>query len=159
MRRRGHIARRGKDKWLVKFSANGKQRYAWVTGTRRDAEDKLAQLLAAASTGTLADPSQVTVGAYVHETLDVARDLAPTTLERYRQLADGQISPHIGEVRLQKLRPEHVEKWHATLLDDGLAARTVGHAHKLLHKVLERAVKNGLLSRNVASLEIGRAHV
>ncbi len=38
------------------------------------------------------------------------------------------------------------------LLDTGLAARTVGHAHRLLHKVLERAVKNHVLVRNVAAL-------
>jgi integrase len=94
----------------------------------------------------------VTVGAYVCETLDVARDLAPTTLERYRELAERQIVPHIGGVKLQKLRPEHVEKWHAALLDDGLSARTVSHAHKLSGKVLGRAAKHGILTRNVASL-------
>src|SRR5262249_16149928 len=128
MRRRGSVLKRG-NAWLIKFSVDNKQRYAWVKGTRRDAEDKLAQLLAAASTGTLADPSQATVATYVCETLDVARDLAPKTLERYRELAERQIVPHIGEVKLQKLRPEHVEKWHAALLGEKLAARTVGHAH------------------------------
>jgi len=110
MRRRGHIAERGKGKWLIKFSADGKQRYAWCHGSRRDAEDKLAQLLAAASTGTLADPSQVTVAAYVRETLDAAHDLAATTRQRYGELLQQQIGPHIGEVRLQKLTPGHIEK-------------------------------------------------
>jgi integrase len=151
MRRRGHIAGRGKGKWLIKFSADGKQRYAWCKGTRRDAEDKLAQLLTAASTGTLADPSQATVASYTRETLDAGRDLAPKTLERYHEIAEQQIA-HIGDVKLQKLRPGHVEKWHAMLLDSGLSARTVNHAHKLLSKVLARAVKHNILTRNVASL-------
>jgi integrase len=151
MRRRGHVAERGKGKWLVKFSVDNKQRYAWVHGTRRDAEDRLAQLLAAASTGTLADPSQVTVAAYARETLDVARDLSPKTRERYGELLKQQIAPHLGDIKLQKLRPEHVEHWHAKLLEQ-LSPRTVNHAHKLLGKVLARAVRHNILTRNVASL-------
>ena len=34
----------------------------------------------------------------------------------------------------------------------GLAARTVGHAHRLLGTVLNRAVENGTISRNVAAI-------
>jgi integrase len=83
---------------------DNKQRYAWCRGTRADAERQLIALLNAANTGTLADPSQATVASYAHETLDVARDLAPKTLERYRELAERQIVPHLGEVKLQKLR-------------------------------------------------------
>jgi hypothetical protein len=124
MRRRGHVAERGKGKWLIKFSVDNKQRYAWVHGTRRDAEDRLAQLLAAASTGTLADPSQVTVASYVAETLDVARDLSPKTLERYHEIAANPLS-RLGNIRLQKLRASDVERWHVTLLEQGLSPRTV----------------------------------
>jgi integrase len=130
---------------------DNKQRYAWVHGTRRDAEDRLAQLLAAASTGTLADPSQVTVASYVAETLDVARDLSPKTLERYHEIAANPLS-RLGNIRLQKLRASDVERWHVTLLEQGLSPRTVNHAHKLLGKVLARAVKHNILTRNVASL-------
>src|SRR5262249_21088337 len=108
-------------------------------------------VLASGSAGTLADPSQATGASYTHETLDAARDLAPTTLQRYHELAEQQIAL-IGDVKLQKLRPGHIEKWHATLLDSGLSARTVGHAHKLLGKVLTRAMKHNILTRNVASL-------
>jgi site-specific recombinase XerC len=140
MRRRGHVAERGKGKWLIKFSVDGKHAM------------QLAQLLAAASTGTLADPSQMAVAAYARETLDVARDLSPKTRERYGELLERQIAPHLGDIKLQKLRPENVEKWHAKLLDSGLSPRTVNHAHKLLGKVLARAVRHNILSRNVASL-------
>ena len=52
--------------------------------------------------------------------------------------------------KLQKLRPEHIPQWHGTLLKTGLAPRTVGHAHRLLARVLGYAVENGTLARNVA---------
>src|SRR5262249_11647484 len=35
----------------------------------------------------------------------------------------------------------------------GVAARTIGHAHRMLSKALKDAAKNGLVSRNVATLE------
>jgi integrase len=42
--------------------------------------------------------------------------------------------------------------WHAKLLDLRLSPRTTGHAHRLLRLVLQCAVKNGTLARNVASV-------
>jgi integrase len=92
--------------------------------------------------------------------LDVAEALSvsPKTGERYRELINNQIVPHIGAMRLQKLRASHLAAWHSTLLREGrvdgtgLAARTVGHAHRVLHKALSDAVSRELLLRNPASL-------
>jgi integrase len=55
-------------------------------------------------------------------------------------------------VKLPKLRPENIEQWHAALLANGLSARTVGHAHRVLSLVLKRAIENGTLARNVAAI-------
>src|SRR5262249_36071704 len=59
---------------------------------------------------------------------------------------------------LQKLKPAHVHAWHGTLLASGgkdgkpLSARTVGHAHRVLHRALQIAVESEVLTRNVASI-------
>jgi integrase len=51
---------------------------------------------------------------------------------------------------------QQVQDWHSTVLQRGgkggktLSARTVGHAHRVLHRALERAVKAEMVSRNVA---------
>jgi integrase len=66
------------------------------------------------------------------------------------------VIPHLGNHELQRLRPAHIADWHAKLLASGgknrrpLSARTVGHAHHVLHTALERAVGTELLARNVA---------
>jgi hypothetical protein len=84
-----------------------------------------------------------------------AGDLSPKTLERYRQLAERQIIPHVGATALQKLRPAQIHEWHTKLLKSGgatgrpLSARTVGHAHRVLHRALERAILLEIVSRNV----------
>jgi integrase len=94
----------------------------------------------------------MTVGEYVGQFLASTRDQSPKTLERYQELATRQIVPHLGDVKLQKLRPEHIEQWHSALLASGLSARTVGHAHRVLSLALKRAVENGTAGRNVATI-------
>ena len=85
-------------------------------------------------------------------------DLTPKTCERYRELAEGQIIPHLGAVLLQKLSPKAIEDWHETLGKTGsrkggpLAARTIGHAHRVLHQALDRAVRTELITRNVCAI-------
>jgi len=154
---RGNITKRGKISWQLKFDApalDGKrqQRYATVRGTRQDAQKELTRLLAASDTGTLPDPSNATLAEYVEGWLASAHEQSPKTLERYRELAKGQIVPHLGAHKLQRLKPEHVQQWHGVLVGLGLAPRTVGHAHRLLRLVLQCAVKNGTLTRNVATV-------
>ena len=105
-----------------------------MQGTKKAAQRELIRLLAEVENGTAVDPSRVTVAEYLRGWLDSDRDLSPKTLERYRQLVDQQIVPHLGATLLQKLRPAQVHNWHAALLQSGgkdgrpLSARTVGHA-------------------------------
>jgi integrase len=160
---RGNITRRGKSSWRIKIplgkDARGNRKTVWVTvrGTRADAERERTKLLAAADGGTLVEPSKTTVAEYIRAWLDGTHDLSPKTLERYRELAERQIIPTLGSIVLQKLRPSAIQEWHGTILKAGgkggkpLTARTVGHAHRVLHRALERAVETETLSRNVAS--------
>src|SRR6516162_10695319 len=157
MRRQGNITKRGKNAWQLKFDArreNGVRftRYATVKGSYQDAQKELRRLLNAADSGTLPDPSTATVGGYLNGWLDSAHEQSPKTLERYCELAERQIIPHLGPIKLQQLKPETVRQWHSALLGTGLSARTVGHAHRLLRLVLGYAVKSGTLTRNAAAV-------
>jgi integrase len=161
---RGNITRRGKNSWRLKFDVGAdaagrrKTRYVTVKGKRQDAQRELTRLLAAADAGTLPEPSKVTLGQYLREWLEGAHDLSPKTAERYRELAEQQIIPHLGSMQLQRLKPAHVRSWHDSLITGGgrggrpLAARTVGHAHRVLHRALQRALESETLNRNVASI-------
>jgi integrase len=161
---RGNITRRGKSSWRLKFdigtdpvTGRRQTRLVTVRGKRQDAERELTRLVREADTGTLVEPSKVTVADCMRAWLGGPTDLAAKTLERYRQLSEQQIIPHIGARVLQKLRPVDVQEWHAVLIERGgkggkpLSTRTVGHAHRVLHRALERAVTAEMVSRNVAS--------
>jgi integrase len=176
---RGNITRRGKNSWRLKFEvgvdACGKRktRYVTVKGKRQDAQRELTRLLGAADAGTLPEPSKVTVAEYIRKWLDGEpalspktaakrvkrhRTLSPKTVERYRELAELQIIPHLGAKVMQQLKPHEVEDWHETLMNSGgrygraLSARTINHAHRVLHRALQRAVESEVLARNVASI-------
>jgi integrase len=159
---RGNITRRGKASWRLKFEAGDRDpvtggrrtRYVTVRGTKKEAQSELVRILAQLENGTAVDPSKITVADYFRGWLENDTDLSPKTLERYRQLAEQQVIPHLGSTLLQKLRPSQIHDWHSTLLKAGgknqrpLSARTVGHAHRILHRGFERALRLEIVARN-----------
>lgn len=161
---RGNITRRGKSSWRLKYEAgepdaSGRRqtRYVTVRGTKKEAQIELIRLLDEIRAGTSVQPNKLTLVEYLREWLGTDISLAPKTLERYCQLAEQQIIPHLGATVLQKLRPAQINDWHGLLLKRGgkdgrpLAARTVGHAHRVLRRGLERALRLEIVSRNVAA--------
>jgi integrase len=167
---RGHIRQRGKRSWELKFDAGrdpatGERKIQYVSfrGTKREAQVKLAALIASVGKGDYVEPSKATVADFVRGRVDAWEakgDISARTAQRYRQLVENQIVPHLGNKVLQRLEPLDIEGWHAALRtsgkmrgEGGLAARTIGHAHRVLGKALRDAVKNKMVGRNVASEE------
>ena len=167
---KGHIQQRGKNSFRLKFDAGrdgetGKRNIQYETfrGTKRQAQTRLAELIAAVAQEKYVEPSRVTVAEYVRKRVDAweaAGTITARTAQRYRQLVENQIVPHIGAKLLQKLRTPDVEHWHATLRTSGrvrgkgdLSARTIGHAHRILGHAMRDALRHELVSRNVVAAE------
>ena len=166
---RGHLRERSPGRWAIVIDVRdpqtGKRKRRWhsFAGTKREAEIKRAELIAAVARGGYVEPSKMTVADFVRARVDqweAAGDISARTAQRYRQLVENQIVPHLGTKTLQKLRPLDIEGWHTTLRNGGrvrdkggIAARTVGHAHRVLSKALADAAKNDLVTRNVAKAE------
>jgi len=112
--------------------------------------------------GSYVNRSSLTVYEHVRARIEQWQTLdkiTPKTAERYRELLENQIAPHIGEAPLQKLKPVDIERWPATLKARGrkdggkLSARTIRHAHRLLSKALKEAMRHDLVVRNAAAAE------
>ena len=163
---KGHIQQRGKNSWRLKFDAGrdektGKRKTQFHTfrGTKREAQVKLAELIASVSQAKYVEPSRLTVADFVLARVDhweAAGDISARTAARYRELVEHQIVPHLGAKLLQKLRPLDIENWHTTLRTSGrangkggLAPRTIGHAHRVLGKALSDAMRNEVIIKNV----------
>jgi integrase len=159
---RGNVTRRGAASWRIKLDIGRNQagkrltRYHTVRGTRKEAQLKLAELIASVGGGSYIEPSKTTVADFVSARVDqweAAGDITARTAQRYRQLVKNQIRPHLEFLALQALKPLDIESWHSTLRNGGLAARTIGHAHRVLGKALRDAERNGLIVRNVCKVQ------
>ena len=88
----------------------------------------------------------------------VESSLAVTTFERYTDIVDRHLSPHIGDVRLKELSPRHVRALDRFLLDQGMSPRTLGLVHNVLSGACKYAIDLDAIYRNpVASVRAPRS--
>ena len=73
----------------------------------------------------------------------------PRTYERYEAAIRLHLVPGIGQHQLQKLAPQHLQKFYAKKIEEGLSPTTVLGLHKVLHLALDKAVRWNLVPRNV----------
>jgi integrase len=167
---KGHVRERGKGNWYAVLSAKdqqtGKRKVRFVSlpnaHGKRDAQIECGRLIAAMDDGSDVEPSKLTVEQYLRDRItqwENGKKVGAKTAQRYQELLRDQIAPHIGQIRLQKLKSLDVANWHNTLTASGrkdgkgLNAITVGHAHRLLSKALKEAVRFNFVLRNVAATE------
>jgi integrase len=167
----GHVRRRGKGSWEIKFDVGrdpltGRRRirYHSFKGTKRQADLELARLVTADASGSSVDPSKVTVAEFLDRwERDWAKgNVSPKTLERYSEILRKHVRPNIGATALQKLRPAALADLYGRLHREGgrkvkgearpLNPRTVGHIHRVLHRALSHAAQWGLVLQNVADV-------
>ncbi len=154
---KGHIRERSPGHWAIvieiKDPQTGQRKRKWHSfrGTKREAQVECAKLIAAVGNGDYVEPTKTTVAEFVPARIDqweASGEISARTAQRYRQLLANQIAPHLGTKVLRKLKPLDIEGWH-TSLRGIVAARTIGHAHRVLSKALKDAAKNDIVNRNV----------
>jgi integrase len=82
-----------------------------------------------------------------------SRRVRRSTLDStYAPKVCNRIIPGLGRHRLDRLTPEHLERFYIKLDAEGLAPATVLQIHRILSRALKVAVQRGYISRNVATL-------
>ena len=86
---------------------------------------------------------------YLGRWLETAKaSVRPKTHYQYAQVVKQHIVPTLGRIKLQDLRPDHIQTLYTQKLATGASVRTVRLTHAVLHRALGRALKWGLLRRN-----------
>jgi Arm DNA-binding domain/Phage integrase, N-terminal SAM-like domain len=135
----GSVRQRGTT-WTVVFDeprADGRRRQRSKGGfrTRKDAERYLREQLVLLDAGTYMAPHKLTVATYFTEhwlPAIQARGLRPSTLERYESHVRCAITPGLGGLPLQGLRPTHLNKLYGNLRAAGRAPKTIRNIHGVL---------------------------
>jgi integrase len=129
-----------------------KRRQKWYSfrGSKKHAEDKLADLLKEAKDGTCIDPSKLTLADWLREWLAASKkQFRPNTYTRYQGIIEHDFAvADIGKMRLQKLRATHLEAYYNAAT---LAPSTLDIHQAILYPALAKAKRNGLVAHNVAA--------
>ena len=80
-----------------------------------------------------------------------ARKVRPSTLVGYRTCLK-RINLYLGHHRLDRLQPEHLERFYIRLETDGLSPTTALLHHRVISRALKVALQRGRIARNVATL-------
>lgn len=165
---KGHIRERSPGHWAIVLDtqdAAGRRKRKWHSfrGNKREAQNECTRLLNSQLEGSYVEPTKLTVEHHLRARLTqwvASGKISAKTAERYGELVDNQIVPHLGAKLVQKLKVLDIEAWHNALKTGGrkdgaggISNRTIGHAHRVLSKALREAARFDLVTKNVAATE------
>ena len=155
----GSVRHKGGDRWQVTVKLDGTCltrvfRAPNQTAANRAADGVRMELMAehkrhALSSGTVREQRRRwTVERYANYYLDewAPKNLAATTLARYREVVKAQIVPHLGKKRMAEVTVADVVKMQAALATDGhrfgggLSKGTITKVHNVLGAIFTYAV-------------------
>lgn len=165
---RGSIRSRSKGSWRITLEfgyvhdhvtdkKKREQKFITFRGTKREAQDKLHDLLHEAKHGTLVEPDKRTVGQWLDEWVDLAIKPPRRTqraYDTYKSVIAIHLKPALGNVRLQALRSIDIESFLSGRPD--LAPATLEKIFVVLSTALKAAMRTQLLASNVATLVTNR---
>lgn len=153
----GTISRRSDGRWQGRVDMGrgpdgARQRKVVYGDTRAAVAKQLNSLLGRAESGELLTTSTPTVKTWLNDWFTTHRaDWRPGTQRVYRAAIDLWLVPHLGTIRLEKLKPTTIQRWVNEQSQDGAKAR-VGLAHVVLRSALKWAMQQRVLTYNAAAL-------
>lgn len=139
----------------------GKTKPQWFGGFDSSMSAKLARDKArvAVAQRDYVAPTKLTVGDYLSTWIEGhARKVKPTTLTRYRELLKDYLIPRLGSIKLQELKPLHIERFYNSMAEGvgasgkPLSPRTTRQVGAILKTALKQAVEvENLISINPAT--------
>lgn len=154
----GSLYQRSDGWWVAQVDLgwqNGKRKRKYVSArTRAEAHAKLRAVLTERDRGTVNTAKPVKVAAWFET---YRKEVAPSrqrarSLERLDDIIRLHITPSIGHLRLDALKPGHLNALYNEKLAAGLSPASVRQIHANIRRALAVAVKWQLIQQNVATL-------
>jgi len=122
-----------------------------VWTTRKAAKQARTEVMAQRNRGSYVAPSRQTFAAFAADWIAGQKtQLRPSTWESYERNLRIHVTPKIGDLVLQDLQAQTLDKLYVELSDAGLSARTVRYIATIIHKALKDATRKNLVMTNVA---------
>src|SRR5579859_872737 len=150
----GSVFQRKDGRWVVQLElGDGKRKFYYVK-SQKEGIEKLRKAQRELEQGTLVTAPQQTVEQYLTYWLEEVHksSLKVSTYVKYRKVIHTYIVPALGNVKLEKLTPQHVQSLYNRKQKDGLSPKSIHGIHGVLHKALDNAVRWNLVARNVCEV-------
>jgi integrase len=151
----GGLYQRADGVWIGRVELppgrDGKRRQRTVSSRSFDtAAARLRKLRADVDDGRIAVTGNTTVSKWLDRWITEihAQRIRPTTLRDYQMVIEHHINPTLGTKRLDKLTLDHIRQMHRVIGP----RRAAEKAHVILQRALKDAVREGMITRNVAEL-------
>jgi len=118
--------------------------------TKKEAKEAEATIMLEINRGSFIEPSKVTINEYFPEWLIHKTDLSNQTRMMYERVFKNHISPCLGSLSLQALKPFHIQKFVKELKDKGLETSTIKRNFNIINACLNSAVSMDIIKDNVA---------
>jgi integrase len=156
----GSITLRSDGRYMARYTATDPEtgqaiRKALYGRTEQEARAKLIAALSERADGTLVvfKGRVPTVEQYAARWLAGKEErVRPRTIHRYREILDNHVIPRIGKVQLVHLRPSQIDSLMTEVVREGRSARTANYCRQTLRAMLNQAMVDGIVGRNVAQL-------
>jgi integrase len=139
------ITRHENGKWWQRVTLSEGTRKAFYGETQAEVRQKRDEFLDAFRAGRISTDAAQPVGKYLRDWLKTHKRIKRSTRDDYdRQIT---LSESIHKVRLDQVKPAHLQALYDELEERGLSASSIDHVHRVLRIAFRRAVKLGYILR------------
>lgn len=148
------ISIRKDGRYQARYTLNGK-RYTIYGKTLKEVEKKLRDAKYEIDHGIYAKPDRITVDSWYKTWVKEYREnVVRETTRISNAKAYKHVSAEIGKMKLQAVRPEHVQKVLNRMKREGYSEGYIDHARMVMNMMFSQAFLNGMIVTNPVSRSV-----
>lgn len=131
-------------------AGDGKRHYIYAKDLK-ELRVKEKEIVQDMDDGIRTDNLNLTMNDLYNIWVDVKKGLKPNTFNNYKYMYDHFVKDNIGRYKVRSLHRTDIKRFYNQLIDvNGLKVNTVGTIHLIIHQILQLAVEDDILRKNVS---------
>ena len=142
---------RKKGGYQFRWSTGDGKRHYMYANDLQELRVKEKEIIHDMDDGIRTDNMNLTLNDLYNIWTDVKKGLKPNTYNNYRYMYDHFVQESLGKYKVRTLHRTDIKRFYNRLVDiDGLKIDTVGTIHLIIHQILQLAVEDDILRKNVS---------